>query len=268
MLAAPFLSFMVALALASSPTRVTVDATEIGTLSPAALDEIAAEATAEAAKHGIEPHELRISLVVLDHLEVIRGIRVAIVTPSLALASPDGDPRGPLVARCQACGEDELKTVSIEGVLEALSRFEQAREAAEAAAAAEADHAASAADPPPPTKPAAAVSPTLDTPSRRPPEPLGWAGVAALSLGAPVLVTGLVFIGLGNDRPPARLPFSQDHVRDFATPGSVLVGVGSAVALAGAVMLGVDRRRARASTLTVAPHAAPTTFGLRLQARF
>lgn len=251
----------------SSPARVTVDATEIGTLSPAALDEIAAQATAEAAKHGIDPHELQISLVVLDHLEVIRGIRVAIVTPSLALTSPDGDPRGPLVARCQACAEDELKTVSIEGVLEALIRFEQERTAAEAAAAAEAEPAVAQSEPPPPPEPAAASTPTSD-PSRRPLGPLGWAGVGALGLGAPALVTGLVFIGLGHDRSPARLTYAQDLVRDFATPGYVLVGVGGALSLAGAVMLGLDRRRVRTSPLAIAPYTAPTTFGVRLHARF
>lgn len=248
----------------SSHERVSVDGSEIGTLSPAALDEIAAQATAEAAKHGIAPHELEISLVVIDHLEVIRGVRVSIVTPSLALSSPDGDPRGPLVARCQACAEDELKTVSIEGVLEALSRFEQARAAAEAAAKAE----QAAATEPDPSPPAESTSPAPDDPSRRPLRPLGWAGVATLSLGAPALVTGLVFVGLGNDRPPARLPLAQDHVRDFATPGYILVGLGSALAISGAVMLGVDRRPTRNSTVAVAPDASPTTFGLRLHGRF
>lgn len=248
----------------TAPARVTIDATEIGTLSPAALDEIATQATAEAAKHGIAPHELAISLVVIDHLEVIRGVRVSIVTPSLTLASPDGDPRGPLVARCQACAEDELKTVSIEGVLEALTQFEQARAATEAAAAAEAEPAVEP-EPPPPSAPS---SPDSDRPARRPLRLLGWTGVATLGLGVPALVTGLVFIGLGNDRPPARLPLAQDHIRDFAMPGYVLTGVGCALAISGAVMLGLDRQRSRGSTLAFAPHASPTTFGLRLWGAF
>lgn len=257
----------VASATSPTPARIPVDASEIGTLSRAALDEIALQATAEAAKHGLRPDQLTISLIVIDHLEVIRGVRVSIVTPTITLADPGGDPRGPLVAQCKACAEAELKTVAIEGVLEALERYEDLRAAAEAAAQPPAEDAAPDPEPSPPDPPAPAPAPTPGAPSRRL-HPLGQAGVATLTVGASAVVLGLVFIGLGNDRPPADLPYAQDHVRHFAPPGYVLLGVGSAVAISGAVMLGLDRRRARSSTITLAPQASPTTFGFHLHTRF
>jgi hypothetical protein len=91
--------------------------------------------------------------------------------------------------------------------------------------------------------------------------------VATLGLGASSMIIGVTFIGLG-ERPPARLDFAQDYVRDYPTPGYALLGIGSTLAISGAVMLGVERRRARASTLSLAPHLSPTTAGLRLRARF
>lgn len=250
-----------------APSRIPVDASEIGTLSTAALDEIAAQATAEAAKHGLTPDQLAITLVVIDHLDVIRGVRVSITTPTITLTDPEGDPRGPLVARCQACAEAELKTVAIEGVIEALTRYEDALAAAEATRAAETT-AAEAEPAPAPPEPSATPPDTRTRRPRRPLAPLGQAGVATLALGASAVVVGLVFVGLGNDRPPALLSYAQEHERHFATPGYALLGSGGAVAIAGAVMLGLDRRRARASTLAFAPHASPTTFGLHLHARF
>lgn len=249
--------------LAPAPDRIEVDATEIGTLSPAALEEIATQATAEAAKHGIAPDQLRITLVVIDHLDVIRGVRVSIVTPTITLADPDGDPRGPLVARCQACGEEELKTVSIEGVLEALTRFEQARAEAEAAAEAEAEPTA-----PAESEPAPEPAPPPDEQPRPPLRPLGWAGVTTLALGASALIVGVTFVALGDQRSPARLDYAQDYVRHYRVPGFALVGVGGALAISGAVMLGIERRRSRASTLAITPQLSPTTAGLHLRARF
>jgi len=248
-------------ATSPTPSRIPVDASEIGTLSPAALDEISLRATAEAAKHGLTPDQLTISLVVLDHLEVIRGVRVSIVTPTITLADPEADPRGPVVAQCKACAEAELKTVAIEGVLEALVRYEDLRTAPEAPPEPPPEDAAPTPDPEPP-------APAPDASSTRRLHPLGQAGVATLTVGASAAILGLAFIGLGHDRSPANLTYAQDYLRQFAPPGYALLGVGSAVAISGAVMLGLDRRRARSSSLTLAPQLSPTTFGLHLHARF
>lgn len=260
--APPALAFPFAARLvAPTAARIEVDASEIGTLSAAALDEIALQAAAEAARHGLSADQVTISLVVIDHLEVVRGVRVSIVTPTITLASPDGDARGPLVAECKACAEAELKTVAIEGLLEALVRYEDQR------AAAQPPTEPTPAEPEPP-QPAEPVSPAARAPSRRPLGPLGRAGVATLAVGASAVVVGAVFVGLGNERPPALLDYAQEHERHFAAPGYAILGVGGAVAIAGAVMLGLDRRRARASAVALAPHASPTSFGLRVHARF
>jgi hypothetical protein len=229
--------------VAEPAERVAVDATELGTLSAAALDEIAEGATTAVRDQGLSPGQVKVTLVVIDHLEAIRGVRVAIVTPTHVLTSDDGDPRGPIVAQCTACAEDELMTLSTEGVLTALQRFEDLR-------------APPRAEPPPPLEPApasTAEAATVDAPGS--PRPLRWAGVVMLSVGGAGLVTGAVLVGLGR-RPPA-IETAQDLLRDFRTPGLWVLGVGGALAITGAVLVGVSGARARGRGGKLAAFPAP-----------
>ncbi len=247
-------------AAASSSDQVMVDGSEVGIMTPASLEEIALSATAEAARHGLEPGQMRVTLVVIDHLEAIRGVRVSIITPSVTLSSEDGDPRGPLVVQCPACAEDDLKTASIEGVLEALSRFEDRRAELEAQPAAGETGDGAAAD---------NATPMADQSRPRRPlpplRPLGQAGVALLTTGLVGLGTGITFVVLG-ERPP-RLEAAQDLLRNYARPGYPLLGVGAALAISGAVMLGFERRRAHRPD-AAALRLTPTPTGLAASGRF
>jgi hypothetical protein len=244
-------------ALAVASDRVVVDASEIGTLSAAAIEEISRVATAVALEHGLGPDELTITLVVVDPLEAIRGVRVAIVTPSHALVSDDGDPRGPLVAQCTACAEAELMTVSTEGVLEALKRFEALRKPAEPEAAAEPAEPAEPSPRPP--------APIVDAaPTRSPLRPLGWVGVALLGSGGATLVTGAVLAGLG--KRPLAIETGKALLRNYQSPGYVLLGVGGALAVTGAIMLGVERKRARGRAFALGP--LPGGVGVTFASRF
>jgi hypothetical protein len=189
-----------------------------------------------------------------------RGVRAIFVDTEHEIPNEDGDPRGPLVSQCTGCGEPEFQTVSLEGVLEAIDRYEDAQKAA-----------ATAVEPPPPPPPA----PPPPEPKRPPLGPLGGAGLTALSLGGAAAIAGVVLVAL-----PARSSTTAEDgnemylelrsTSDFRTPGFVTLGSGVAVATIGAVLFALDRKRARhRDTLAVVPTAGSEVgYGVGVRGRF
>lgn len=106
---------------------------------------------------------------------------------------------------------------------------------------------------------------TASVSSGRPLGSLGWSGIAALSVGAGGLVGGAVLFARGERTLSAPGQIEQ-RVQDFRPAGIAVLSVSGAVLLTGAVLLGLDRRRAR--RVAVGFGGGPGGFALRLGGRF
>lgn len=246
-------ALMLALALtgAPAPERVRIEADEIGIMKKDKLDSIAIEATKLAEEAGIAPHEMSVSLVWENRNDLVYGIRVRIETSEAKLVDPD-DLRGPIVHKCPRCNESDLVTASIEAVLEALGRYEEAKA--------------------PPPAPKQAVAPIVTVPPPRDDAtrkdraeglgPLGQIGVASIVVGGAVVITGAAFIGVGTTRPEV----DPTQLRDWRPPGYALLGVGAAALVTGVALLVVDRKRSR--KLAISPMMAPRLAGVVAEGKF
>ena len=239
----------VALAGAPSGERVSVEADEIGIMKKDELEKIAAETTKLAEEAGIAPHEMSVSLVWQDRDALVYGIRVRIETSEAKLVDAN-DPRGPVVHTCPRCNEADLVTASIEGVLEGLGRYEQAKAPPPAPKAVE----------PIATPPAPADDALVDRSKSL--GPLGQIGVASIVVGGAVAITGAAFIGVGTTRPDT----DPTHLRDWRPPGYALLGVGAAALVTGVALLVVDRKRAR--KLAISPMLSPRLAGVVAEGKF
>lgn len=253
-----------AAAVAGAPGQVLVDADEVGTMPARMVADVTTNVTRALEDAGLGEASVRVTFVEIDPMTVQRGVRVSLVHGDVTVADPGADPRGRLLASCNACSDVELAGLAIEAVLEAIERHHDALEAqraeAEAARAAEAEAAAKESAVEPPPQP---VTPASDT--RRRFGPLGWSGVAVLGLGGAAVLTGTVLVSLP-PLPPSRA-WSYVYLRNYRPPGYVVLGVGAALLATGAVLLVVDRRRARPPRLAGAPWLAPGTVGLALTLR-
>lgn len=242
---------------------VAIDDSELPIFTPEDLDEIARGAESELGKRDLDPSSMRISLVVIDPVKLVRGVRITIETPEVRLDG-DGDPRGPIVGQCSQCSTDMLKTVAVEGVIEALRRYDGMVEAAEAEAEEAPEPTASS----PESLGGHSEGGSGERAPRRPLRPLGWAGIGLLSAGVATAATGGVFVGVGTRPMPARFTTLQDHERDFAPPGYSMLAVGGALAVAGAIMLVVERRRSRGTEVGASARITPSSAGIVLRGRF
>jgi hypothetical protein len=102
------------------------------------------------------------------------------------------------------------------------------------------------------------------TPPVRAIGPLGFSGIAALTLGVGATVAGGVLVVKPADARPVS---NGAEVREYRPAGIALVSVGSAVVLAGVAMIAVDviRRRDK-RRMTLLPTIGPS--GLALHVRF
>lgn len=113
--------------------------------------------------------------------------------------------------------------------------------------------------------------PTHDEGSRRPLGPLGKAGIGALAVGTAATIAGGIVLAQGRryDEQDPELEVWQG--RDFRPPGVAVMVVGGAVAVTGAVLLVVDRVRARKApdgSASRRPRLAPHGPGMALTLRF
>lgn len=249
----PALLLSLALAVAPAGETVRVDADEVGVLRKDKLDEIAVEVTKLAERAGIAPGEMSVSLVWADRDALVYGVRVRIVTRDAKLVDAQ-DERGPLVHRCEGCSADELITFTVEGAIAGIDDYQDAKVPATTPATVVVRQA----EPQPVDRPGpeqADRSGGLGT--------LGKVGVAAIVVGGSVAITGGAFVGIRSTR-PANDP---THIRDWSTPGYVLLGSGAAVLVTGIALLVVDRTRAKRGT-AVAPLLGPGFAGATVRARF
>ncbi len=161
------------------------------------------------------------------------------------VATIPGQPESERTSRCPRCGSDELVALIQQDV-------DRLRPELEVKAA-----------PPPMPAPVPLTPPPPSPPSRRL-GAMGIAGVVTLAAGFGATVPGIVLAAVGDrtrvdPESPVRL-----EVTSRRTPGLVLVGVGVATMIVGAVLLGVDQRRRR-QRRAGAPHAGVTPFGLGMQ---
>ena len=106
---------------------------------------------------------------------------------------------------------------------------------------------------------------TASSSGGRPLGPMGWSGIAALSVGAGGLVGGAVLFARGERTLSAPGQIEQ-RVQDLRPAGIAVLSVSGAVLLGGAILLGLDRRRAR--RVSVGFGGGPDGLALRLGGRF
>jgi len=164
------------------------------------------------------------------------ALRYDVVTP--------WQPQTERTSRCARCGSDELVAL-IEQDVDGLRPELEAK-------------------PAPPPKPAIFVhTPPPTKPSRRL-GAMGIAGVATLAAGFVATVPGIVLAAIGDSSGVGPEDSELLEVTARRTPGLVLVGVGTAAMIVGAVLLGVDQRRRRQRS-TRTPHVAVTSLGLGMR---
>lgn len=210
--------------------HVAVDTSAIGEAGPAIRRRVQERADVVLRRAGIMPgrgpQDPTISVVIREVDGDEPGWAYAITITRAEQVTGANDPH-----TCPLCTETELVD-AIEGRLATIA----------AELEGPADDPATAGDP--------TAAPTETTPPSRSPtdapvdrglRPSGKAGVALVVTGGLGLVTGLVLAVL-----PAR-PKSGDPTREVYTqpPGYALLGVGAATLVVGAVLLGLDRRRAK-----------------------
>jgi hypothetical protein len=121
-------------------------------------------------------------------------------------------------------------------------------------------------DPAPPVSTEPAPSTVTDPPPSEPRARLGPVGKAGIGLLAVGVVGTAVGIGLlvsdGNQ------PEDELEVTNLRPPGFVALGVGLALAVGGAVMLGVDVSRAKKRRAAAAPVVGRRMVGMGVVVRF
>jgi hypothetical protein len=161
------------------------------------------------------------------------GYRYSVTIPGVDDWSGEGT--------CQLCTEGELV------------------QAVEAALAQAPEHLPRQQQPPPPTP---TTRPSPSTADRAPLGTLGKTGIGLLAGG--VLLTG---VGIGLAAAPPRVdPDAPLEKTTTRPPGYALVGVGAATLITGAILLSLDRTKAKRAA--VAPTLGPTTAGVVLSGRF
>jgi hypothetical protein len=97
----------------------------------------------------------------------------------------------------------------------------------------------------------------------------GKAGIGLLVGGVALAATGGGLVGAGVSETREGDALEGDaETRDLRPIGYALLGVGAAVIVTGAVLLGLDRRRARRHQVAIAPAFGPRMTGFSLTARF
>jgi hypothetical protein len=163
----------------------------------------------------------------------------------------------PVKFRCE-CNYDELFAKVSEGVLERVPALQQTSESTPPST------------PPTHEPPVDPPDAPLDATEPAPLGGLGKGGIAALVVGAAGLATGIAFVVVGKqtDEGDESVPEGEASGTDFRPAGYAMLAVGGAALITGAVLLGVDRARARKRATALAPWFGPRSAGLTFTTRF
>jgi hypothetical protein len=112
--------------------------------------------------------------------------------------------------------------------------------------------------------------PPPGVPDREGPAPLGAlgkAGIATLVIGVAGLGSGIGLAVVG-ERERAGSSERGGETTNFGPPGYALIGIGAAAVITGAVLIAVDRKRARKRSTSFTPWVGPGLAGLSFGRRF
>ncbi len=111
------------------------------------------------------------------------------------------------------------------------------------------------------------VAPPPSGDDRRPLKAGGKAGVALISVGGAATIAGIVLLALPPQEDLADDPERTDST-SYRPVGGAVLGVGLAGVIVGAVLLGIDRKRARSRNTALVPTFGPRSAGFVLSTRF
>ena len=248
-----------AAAVAPAGRDLKIDVSELGAGYERLIPQIEEQARPVLEERGVDPAKVRLKVYWQDADSFSYAIRASVGK----MDTPAAD--DPIVADCAACTEDAVADAAIRGLTKAIDTYEEEQKAAEpepAPADAGAGTVTEPADVQPEPGPATPVG--QDRPRARL-GALGWSGIAGLVLGVGGVAAGGAFLGIRETRPKA----DKSQVRDFRPGGYALVGVGAALVITGAVLLGLDRARAkRRSSARLSPALGPRMTGFVVEGRF
>ncbi len=161
----------------------------------------------------------------------------------------------PVRLRCE-CNYDELFAKVSEGVRESVPALQKAD-----------DEPVPPSTTPPATNGQPAAPPVEPDRGPTPLGGMGKGGIAALVVGTAALGTGIALAVIGE---PEREGESERSVEttDFGPAGYALIGVGAAAVITGAVLIAVDRKRARKRAVSFSPWAGVGLAGITVFRRF
>jgi hypothetical protein len=214
--------------VAAAPAGVHVDASGLEAVGEELAPEVARELTALVEREGIDPASLRVRIVWLNAEEFHYAIY-----GTLDRSLPDD--QMPIIETCSDCSKQAVVKKAVAGVEKLVAQEKERLANSEPVAE-------------PSTDPAPGGVTPADRPSRSktPLQPMGWAGVGLLVGGAAIAITGGAFLGVGETRPA----IDMSQIRDWRPSGYILLGTGAAMLVVGAILLGVDRGRAKKSKAT------------------
>jgi hypothetical protein len=230
-----------------------VDTSELGDLGMLVTPQVIDATSPVLSEAGLDPARASILITYLDPENFEYAIRVTL--------DPTRDVKqAPVLATCRGCMTDQLVEAAVEAVKKAIERAVPS-ESSDREPVAEAE---------PETTPPETMDPEPSpaTSRARPLGPLGWSGVAALSVGVAGAATGGAFLGVGETRPTD----DMSQIRNFRPSGYALVGVGAALVITGVALLVVDRTRAKRQapgpSAAVSPMLGRDRAGLAIRGRF
>lgn len=234
-----------------------VDTSALGDMGKELAPQVAEAATPVLEEAGYDASSVRISIGWLNADEFHYSVKVA-----LDPATPAD--QAPLTATCRDCSSAQLVKAAVSGVYKAIQQRPEGPPGPEPTPAEESEPVEESEPEPQPED--APAEPKASNKKAGPLQPLGWAGVGTMIGGAVSLGAGGAFLALGERRPAD----DMSQIRDFRPAGYGLLGVGGALLIAGAVMLGVERARSkkRANAAVIHPFAGPRSAGVAWSGRF